>query len=259
MSKKCPPGVICVENFTFLYVFISIVIVLYLFFYLRSSTSPSSSSPSINIENNISPQSFSRKEENRGYRGWGNGFFGFSWPYTNLDFGPRDTLLDPYAPPLRDERYITDAPLEFGNGAIRFGGRGNGYSGGGWREGYDGGGGEGRIPINIQTNPNVVDTNFRQVGILTPPNSNIDINKGNSIMPLMGRPIDNRRDSWQYYTISNQHNNVKLPVKFKGRNGMTDNGVDKIYSKDTVFVEGNNDTYKATIYENDTIRYLPFV
>ena len=74
----------------------------------------------------------------------------------------------------------------------------------------------------------------------------------------MGRILFSRRDLWNYYTISNQHNNVKLPISVKGKSALNENGVDKIYNGDTVYVEGVNDAYKVTIYDNDTIRYLPF-
>ena len=75
----------------------------------------------------------------------------------------------------------------------------------------------------------------------------------------MGRPLFTNRDKWQYYTISNQHNNVKLPIIFKKKNGLNDYGVDQIYTGDIVFVEGYKQSFKATIYENDTIRYLSVI
>jgi hypothetical protein len=93
------------------------------------------------------------------------------------------------------------------------------------------------------------------MGIMTPLNG---ISKDN-ILPLMGRPLFTNRDKWQYYTISNQHNNVKLPISFKGKSALNDYGVDQIFSGDTVYVEGHNDAFKTTVYENDTIKYLPFV
>jgi len=108
------------------------------------------------------------------------------------------------------------------------------------------------VPINVSTS--AVDTSYRQIGILTPLNGSSKDN----ILPLMGRPLFTRRSMWQYYTISNQHNNVKLPVSVKGKSGLNDNGVDEIYSDDTVYVEGYNEPFKVTKYENDTIKYLPF-
>jgi hypothetical protein len=134
-----------------------------------------------------------------------------------------DVLLNPYTPPLSDERYF----INYGP--------------------------PGRIPINIQTNVGAVDTNYRQMGILTGKNS-----KG-AILSLMGRPIFTNRDKWQYYTISDQHNNVKLPISRNGRSCTNEYGCDRLFNGDTVYVEGINEPYGVTIYDNDTIRYLPFL
>jgi len=115
----------------------------------------------------------------------------------------------------------------------------------------------GIIPINVPTNIGAtpVNTAYRQMGIITPLNGTSKDN----ILPLMGKPLFTNRDKWQYYTISNQHNNVKLPISFKGRSALNDYGVDQIFDGDTVYVEGYNEPFKVTIYENDTIRYLPYV
>ena len=200
--KKCPPGVICVENITLFLLFI-IVFILGFFIYSNTNTKQNITirEENVNIEEN-------------------NGFFsgvGFmpSWPYTNLP--TKNVLLDPYSPPHSDERYL--------------------------------------VPINVPTNIGAVDTTYRQMGIITPLNGSSKDN----ILPLMGRPLFTNRSKWQYYTISNQHNNIKLPISFKGRSALNDYGVDQIYSGDTVYVEGYNDAFKTTVYENDTIRYLPFV
>ena len=137
-------------------------------------------------------------------------------------------LLNPYAAPYRDERYfVPELAYTPPN----------------------------TVPINVSTNIGAVDTTYRQMGIITPLNG---ASKDN-ILPLMGRPLFTNRDKWQYYTISNQHNNVKLPISFKGRSALNDYGVDQIFSGDTVYVEGYNDAFKTTVYENDTIKYLPFV
>jgi len=166
----------------------------------------------------------------------GGGFFNL-FPQQML---PADVLMDPYVPPLRDERYLvpglTIVPL-------------------------------GRVPINISTNRGAVDTTYRQVGILTPLNKNSqDKNshdKNNDshekILPLMGRPLFTNRDMWQYYSMSDQNNSVKLPIRFKGRNASNEYGVDKIYNRDIVFVEGYQKAFMVTEYENDTIKYLPFL
>jgi hypothetical protein len=52
---------------------------------------------------------------------------------------------------------------------------------------------------------------------------------------------------------------VKLPIIYKGRNASNEYGVDKIYNKDVVFVEGYQKAFVVTEYESDTIKYLPFI
>ena len=197
--KKCPPGVICIENFSIFFIIICLVIIVYL------------------IYNNKQPSEKivikETQRENVG-RGGGGGFFGLSWPYTNL---PSDPLLNPYAPPLRDERYL--------------------------------------VPINVSTNVGAVpeNTSYRQLGILTATNS-----KG-SILPLMGRPLFTNRDKWQYYTMSDQNNSVKLPVSRNGKSCTNEYGCDRLFNGDTVYIEGLNEPYRVTVYDNDTIRYLPAI
>lgn len=208
--KKCPPGVICVENITLLLLFI-ILLVLVSFIYSNSN------SKDVTINNDINNKEMSS--------GWLNNLMP-SWPYNNL---PRDVLLDPYAAPFRDERYMVPNISLLGM--------------------------RNTIPINVSTNIGSVDTTYRQMGIITPLNG---ASKDN-ILSLMGRPLFTNRDKWQYYTISNQHNNIKLPITFKGKSALNDYGVDKIFDGDTIYVEGYNEPFRVTVYENDTIKYLPFV
>jgi hypothetical protein len=204
--KKCAPGVICIENVTLFFI---IVIICILGFYLYMSSQNTNKMPKDRIiinQQNLGPKPTT-------------GFLP-SWPYTNdYGYGPQDVLLNPLAPPLKDERYF--------------------------------------VPINVSTNIGATPTNteYRQMGILTPLNGT---NKDN-ILPLMGRPLFTNRNKWQYYTISNQHNNVKLPISFKGRSALSDYGVDQIFARDTVYVEGYNEPFKVTMYENDTIKYLPYL
>ena len=105
--------------------------------------------------------------------------------------------------------------------------------------------------INIQTHG--VDSNFTQIGILTK-----HWVSEPKILPLMGRRIMNGRNKFQYYTISNTGAiNTKLPIRKDGRNSMDEYGCDELYNGDLVFVEGYDDQFKTTIYENSTFRYIP--
>lgn len=214
--KKCPPGVICIENYSMFFIVICVLILIYIIYkslYNQSIVVNNSPSEKIVIKET--------SRENNGMVGnWVQ-----SWPYTNLPFF-RDTLLNPYTPPFRDERYILQTPNSISSGIV---------------------------PINVSTNIGAVDTQYRQVGIMTATNS-----KG-KIIPLMGRPIFTNRDKWQYYTISDQNNSIKLPVSRNGKSCTNEYGCDKLYNGDTVYIEGINETYKITLYDNDTIKYLPFI
>ena len=137
-----------------------------------------------------------------------------------------DVLLNPYEAPLRDDR-IFQGGLQPRGGDIR------------------------GIPINIATQS--VDTNYRQVGILT------RINGPETILPLMGRPLIAGRDTWNFYTMSDQNNMVKLPITFKNKNCSGEYGCDNIFNGDTVYVEGYNDAFRVTMYENNTMRYIPYI
>jgi hypothetical protein len=202
--KKCPPGIICIENITLIFIIIAIgMFCMHIWNQPKQYGTPP-------------PPQVIIKEESRDYiEGGGSGvYMRPNVAYTNL---PGDVLMNPYAPPLRDERYL--------------------------------------VPINVSTNVGAVDTSYRQVGLLTPlGGSNKD-----KILPLMGRPLFVSRDKWQYYTMSDQNNSIKLPISRNGRSCTTEYGVDKLYNGDTVYVEGYNQAFKITAYDNDVIKYLPFV
>jgi hypothetical protein len=197
--KKCPPGVICIENISLFFLVICIIIIgalIYVTMYKQNIIVNNNPSDKIIIKD-------TQREKNNL----------LSWPFNNLG---NDLLLNPYVPPLRDERYFTPS-----------------------------------MPINISTNVGAVDTNYRQLGILTATNT-----KG-KILPLMGRPLFTNRDKWQYYTMSDQHNSVKLPVSRNGKSCTNEYGCDRLYNNDTVYIEGVNEAYRVTMYDNDTIKYLP--
>jgi hypothetical protein len=140
-----------------------------------------------------------------------------------------DAMSDPYNPPLRNDGYYFP------------------------RDSADVRG----IPINIKTRGTGMD--YTQIGILTRPNVR-NAHNGEMILPLMGRRLMNGRDKWQYYTISNTGNmNTKLPVSLKGKSCTGEYGCDEINNNDTVYVEGYNDTFVATIYENSTFSYIPYI
>jgi hypothetical protein len=228
MSKKCPPGVICFENITLVLFLIIACIIIYLAYSQFNRSTPSASTPNLNSTQNSNIIEPSRKD----YGGGGGGFLdlipSFGSGYTR---GPADVLLNPYTPPLRDDRYFN----QYGTSALGV---------------AMGGDIRGGIPINVPTRS--VDSAYRQVGILT------RVNGAETILSLMGRPLFPSRDKWQFYTMSDKNHSVKLPVTYKRRSCTSDQGCDNIYNGDTVYVEGYNDAFKATIYDTAMQYSIPY-
>lgn len=137
-----------------------------------------------------------------------------------------DVLEDPYAPPLRNDSYFGGiGPMMAPPPIVT-------------------------MPINVRTQGPPINTNYRQVGLLT------RIDGKETILPLMGRPLQKNRDKWQFYTMSDKNNSVKLPISFKKKSCTGEYGCDNIYNGDTVYVEGYKDAFQATIYDNAVMEYF---
>jgi hypothetical protein len=107
------------------------------------------------------------------------------------------------------------------------------------------------VPVNVPTRG--YDSNYTQVGILTRTTG------GDMILPVMGRQTSYGRGKYQYYTMSNSGNfSAKLPLSVNGKSCTSEYGCDEINTGDIVYVEGYNDTFRATIYENSALAYIPF-
>ena len=216
--RKCPPGVICLENVSLVFIFLIICFFSFLFF-----------RQNVNVNNNeriiITPNNQQQSQ--------GMGIVP-NYPYNNLP--AENVLLNPYSAPLKDDRYFVPS-LDIRQNPIKSAMSMN------------------AVPINVSTNIGAVDTSYRQLGILKPVNGRTQ----DSILPLMGRPLYTSRQKFQYYTISNQHNNVKLPISVAGKSALNEYGVDELFTGDTIFVDGLDGTFSVTIYENSTMKYLPFL
>tara|TARA_B100000965_G_scaffold315906_1_gene276179 strand:+ start:1079 stop:1720 length:642 start_codon:yes stop_codon:yes gene_type:complete len=213
MPKKCPAGIICIENFTFLFFGLLITSIL-VFMYIKNNNilnkkSCNCNKINCNCDSSIQTQTISNSYENP-----------LAAYFTKQD--KNDILLNPYTAPLRDDRIFNNTNY---NGP--------------------------KMPINIPTQS--IDTNYRQVGILTRENG------AETILPLMGRPLFSNRDKWNFYTMNDKNNMIKLPISFKNKSCTNDQGCDNVYNGDTVYVEGYNDVFKATIYDNNTMQYIPYL
>lgn len=132
-----------------------------------------------------------------------------------------DVLLNPYTAPTRTNGFFRTTAIPIDDGRA----------------------------INIKTRG--YDTTYTQVGILTREQGK------ETILPLMGRPLHTNRNKWQYYTMSDKNNSVKLPVSKNGRSATQEYGVDEVYNGDNVYVEGYNDSFNVTIYDNNLPQYIP--
>jgi hypothetical protein len=238
MVRRCPPGVFCFENITL--VIIAVIMV------------------------GVGIYAHSRFFGGGGGGGYGH-HHGHHGPMLlestdplsdSLDFGiggpstNQDVLLNPYVPPLRDNSVGATRPvydIRGGVETIHYGGMGSGGGG---------------VRVNVPTRS--VDTTYRQVGILTRSGSGNGNGNGNgaasqeTILPLIGRPLFTNRDKWQFYSLSDKNNAIKLPVIINGKSGTGEYGCNNVSTGDIVYVEGYNDAFRVTAYDSASLRYLPF-
>jgi hypothetical protein len=248
MVRRCPPGVLCFENVTLV---IIAVVIIGLGIYAHSRFF-GGDGPRYGHGGHHGPHGHSP----HGHHSQGPVLLESTDPLSDsLDFGiggpssNQDVLLNPYVPPLRDNsvgatRAIYD--IRGGVDTIHYGSH-SGYGGGG---GGGGGGSAAGVRINIPTHS--VDTTYRQVGILTRSGAQ------EMILPLIGRPLFTNRDKWQFYTLSDKNNAIKLPVIVNGKSGTNEYGCNNVSTGDMVYVEGYNDAFRVTAYDSASLRYLPF-
>lgn len=242
MARRCPPGVFCFENIS---LFIVIIIIIACVFFMMRYFG--------------------------GHGGYGHGGHGHGHGHGHggitliqqpppaqsdfLDFGiggpssSQDVLLNPYVPPLRDNSVGSTTPMYDIRGGVET-----------IQYGFGSGGAAG-VRVNVPTRS--VDTTYRQVGILTR-NGNGGAGTGaggngqETILPLIGRPLFTNRDKWQFYTLSDKNNAIKLPITVNGKSGTGEYGCNNVSTGDIVYVEGYNDAFKVSAYDSASLRYLPF-
>ena len=231
MGKKCIPGsnIYCIENMTLFLLFFFFLLTGYLYYiflsgnYKRSSNMTVYSNPVAMVQEKIQVPGLMGRATR------------------NID--SPNVIMDPYGPPLRNDGYYFPRDSADTRGQIQLAGpivyevaRPKG------------------VAINVETRG--VSSDYSQLGILTRSQNRGD----DMILSLMGRRLITGLDKWQYYTISNTGNmNTKLPVSLNGRSCSGEYGCDCINNGDMVFVEGYNDSFRVTMYENSRFNYIPFI
>ena len=219
MVKKCPPGIICIENYTFIFLIFLLLSVLF-FMYIKYNKN-------VKINDNIyleNTKNYNNCDSCKSKNCHCNSLHISSNENLNKDTY-NDVLLNPYTAPMRDDRIFNN---NNNSNNSNF-----------------------KIPINIPTQS--FDTNYRQIGILT------RVNGPETILPLLGKPLFSNRDKWNFYTMNDKNNMIKLPITFKNKSCTSQQGCDNIYNGDTVLVEGYNDIFRATIYDNNTMQNIQYL
>lgn len=219
MAKKCPPGVLCIGNFTlFLLLIVCIGIVYFMRIHMLAQYDVMDRINNIkNITSGIVNSGIKREK------------IVVKPPKTKTETTIIDTtkgnmLLDPNVPPLKK-------PVNY------IGTRRQDYSDRG-------------VPINIRTRGNRL-ARYTQVGFLK------GLTRKELIYPLYGRPNDTSRDKWNYYTLNDT--GIKLPISKNSRSCTGEYGCDELFDGDNVYVEGVDSVFVATIYENEANRYIPYL
>lgn len=231
MARRCPPGVLCFENMT---IVIIAVVVIGIGLYVHSCVFGSHYGHGHGHSHGHAPVLIPSSDPLADSLD-----FGIGGPTSN-----QDVLLNPYVPPLRDNSVGATRPvydIRGGVSTIQYGEHGRFGSGSG-----------GGVPVNVPTRS--VDTTYRQVGILTRSSGNGQ----ETILPLIGRPLFTNRDKWQFYSLSDKNNAIKLPVTINGKSGTNEYGCNNVSTGDIIYVEGYNDAFRVSAYDSASLRYLPF-
>jgi hypothetical protein len=114
------------------------------------------------------------------------------------------------------------------------------------------------IPIQIPTRG--LPEEFQQLGVLTTQGgSSTSASPNRTLLPLIGRRVAVSNYRFNYYTRTDGFNPVQVPVTFKKRSCDDDNGCDEIMNGDSIGVPLLGQTFVATIYKNNTPRYIPLI
>ena len=238
MVKKCPKNKICFEKSIFSFFILVILFVLLMFYINYNKNLKKQNLNANNINNNINTNLYKNNQNSLNSNILDDIYKDLNAKTEKkLDLtiskscqdnysvynNPKrnNVLLDPYVPPFKDNT------SEIYNEKIK------------------------KLPINIKTQS--TNNQYNQIGILT------RISGKETILPLMGRQIIRNRDTWNYYTMNDKNNMIKLPITFKNKKCMSDNGCENISTGDKVYVEGYNDLFTATIYDNNNMEYIPYL
>ena len=104
------------------------------------------------------------------------------------------------------------------------------------------------LPINIRTRgePN----EYQNIGTLTNPSEVTDVK------PLYGRRTYRGSNEWNYYTLLNNHIQVKQAIEIDSKNCLEERGCRESMDGETINVNGVS--YIVKLYPYSDFRYIPY-
>ena len=104
------------------------------------------------------------------------------------------------------------------------------------------------LPINIRTRgePN----EYQNIGLLK------NASETNDMRPLYGRRVYRGSNLWNYYTVLNNHIQVKIPIERDTNNCVDERGCSEIMDGEKIKVNGTY--YNVSLYPYSDFRYIPY-
>ena len=104
------------------------------------------------------------------------------------------------------------------------------------------------LPINVRTRgePN----EYQNIGLLK------NASETNDMRPLYGRRVYRGSNLWNYYTVLNNHIQVKIPIEINTNNCVDERGCSEIMDGGKVTV--NKTEYIVSLYPYSDFRYIPY-
>ncbi len=117
------------------------------------------------------------------------------------------------------------------------------------------------VRVNIATRGPTPE--ISQLGILSKLDNTNNTGPGSDadshVLPLLGRRTYNRSNKWVYYTATDKYNQVRIPISNNGRDCGGEYGCDEIMDGNTITIPELNGSFKAKIYENTSLHYIPYI
>ena len=117
------------------------------------------------------------------------------------------------------------------------------------------------VRVNIATRGPTPE--ISQLGILSKLDNTNNTGPGSDgdshVLPLLGRRTYNRSNKWVYYTATDKYNQVRIPISNNGRDCGGEYGCDEIMDGNTITIPELNGSFKAKIYENTSLQYIPYI